>query len=506
MQRPVRMVFKLPKQTARSKPSPQKEFVPPEHRMQVGSLKFRFDLIYKSKHFQKLIANAFRQDLIRDVCDESLSDLSEQELFELALDRYIEIVQKSKTWFDARKKASGTGSVVGKNCNLPRVKYPTAEQCEQAWVDLQNKKPFEKTHTMRGHMKWGVGYEDPALVHFTEKTGLGVVQVGTIHLPMNVVYKKADQLFDDFPAWDSTDDYLLVSPDGVVGIPEPSSCETTDESGKSNRFRKMYQTVVGMLEIKCISPFHHIETDDGFLTWVDSMMRRQWTDRTKIPLVYIVQMSLQALAGHHRLNLGDGAGMWFLRWSPENYVIYKFSFLRLFQLGCWVIRWYHSTYLRRIKTQSNTASGLTDLEQLCRKQAQVCYDLLLKEADYTFTELDCYPEFSMYRDVTRFFKFKVEESDQVEFGLGHSLPTEKTPVPVQDTAPLAPKPIKRRRFMGLKQGHAVPQTPLIGSKNPATQKPVKNTKGRLMGLKVRSSSDDGTFRRKRRGFMGLKKR
>lgn len=517
----IRPVFKIARKdvtavattTAAAKVYADKPTLESNQIMQVGSVKFRFDLIYRSAHFRKLLAKSMERDLIRDVCDEKLSSLTKEQLDELPLNKYLNIVQKSDTWFLARSLASGTASVVGKNCNLPKVRYPTPQQCEQAWVDLQNKKPFVKTHAMRGHMKWGVGYEDPALVHFADSTNLGVIQVGTIHLPMSAVYQMGTDLFgDDFPDTEPTDDYLLVSPDGVVGIPEPgqgqpNQSKPSQGQAHESRFRQMYHTLVGMLEIKCISPFHHLETDDDFLVWVDSMDRRQWTNRKRIPLVYIVQMALQALAGHHRLRLNENAAMWFLRWCPQHYVIYKFSFHRLFQLGCWVIRWYHSVYSRRIKTSNNPTSTLTPLERKCQARAQVYYDLLLKEADYTYTKLECYPEFEAYREATRHFKFKVEESDQVEFGLGHTQPggssagistvstsdlsinRTSTHKDMSDSGDEKTTFKKKKRFHGLKKTTSVP-----------TPAPMHTT------LKVQASRrKPSVTTKKKRRFLGLRK-
>ena len=96
--------------------------------------------------------------------------------------------------------------------------------------------------------------------------------------------------------------------------------------------------------IKCISPFHHIANSDNKLYWCDDLNKRQWFTPDKIPYVYIVQQALQAISGVLFYNMKSSNIMWFIRWSPMGFSIFKFKFIDLVKLGVVVANLYFSFY------------------------------------------------------------------------------------------------------------------------------------------------------------------
>lgn len=419
------------------------QFLPQNHRYQVASYRFRFDIVTQSRKFRRLLDWAIQNDLVRDVCDDRYSHLEEKDLSEFSDQLLICLVQKSPFWFVARAAAVDTASSTGKKMWMPCIRYPTRRQVAEVWRDKVSHAPFRKTHTMEGHTKWGTGYEDPALIYFCKHTRLSVAQVGTIKLPLWYVFRLGQGLFpsnwvaeEHYPELWKTD-YLLISPDGVVGRPAGPNA---DASVKSMR-RELYQgkDLLGMLEIKCISPFHHEENENHMLTWCKDMNKRQWRTPDRIPFVYITQMTLQAISGMYRLVQGSQHWMWFIRWSPDNYALYRFSYYHLVRLGVWLILWRYvlGWKMRDLECKYEDLSedervALTDeierrlrlqspVEVLCERQAVALYRELLKSAHLDYVELEDYPEFDVYREVTRHFEFKVDETDQVAFGLGHDL-------------------------------------------------------------------------------------
>jgi len=142
---------------------------------------------------------------------------------------------------------------------------------------------------MAGHMRFGVVHEDIALTHFTIYTGHTVTKVGSIKVSVNYISRLGIKLGILKKKYrNDTLDYLLISPDGLVGksnnISNNVSISDILETDK----------LIGMLEIKCISPFHHISCDNK-LEWIDDMKTRQWTNSYQIPFVYVIQIALQVI-------------------------------------------------------------------------------------------------------------------------------------------------------------------------------------------------------------------
>ena len=395
-----------------------KQCIPEGHDMQIASLSFKFDIITSSRYFKNLLDTAIKNDYVRDLCHSDLGDLTQDEIKEIKYPMYINVPQKSSTWFFLREKADGTASSVGKYIRGPKA-YPTIKQTLSHWEDKINKKPFEKTHTMTGHMNWGVGYEDPALIHFADHLGVCVSQVGTIRVELKLILDIGKLIFkDNLP--DLTNlvvngKHLLVSPDGLVSKPVKKN---ESEFGYAKTDMPKMKDLLGMLEIKCISPFYHIETDDKFLEWVDDMETRQWWKPEDIPFVYIIQMCMQALSGAARFKMNGAKEMWFIRWSPHGVSIFKMQFKYLIRLGVPAALHYFSL-IQRVKRldqidgmfdYSENGNG-TQTEKKLNQMISVNYRILMKNTTHTYHEIDKYPEFDIYNEVTQYFKFKVPEID-----------------------------------------------------------------------------------------------
>jgi len=299
--------------------------------------------------------------------------------------------------------------------------YPTMEQVTEQWRDTLSGKPFEVTHAAAGHMKWGVGYEDPALIHFAVDTGLTVVQVGTIHLPLSYILGLTSET-DDLLARNvaylrghhcySETNHLLVSPDGVVGLKELIS------DGQPDWYQQLPKEIVGMLEIKCISPFHHVEegreegdkTGKGYLTWVDDMETRQWFHPGQIPFVYITQICLQAIAGIYRLDMTTEDTMWFIRWSPKGWSEFKISFEPLVKMGIVATMLYYRLKWR-LKDISDVAEEIVYTAEELNLSRALCaaYQNVLSQMTHRYVDHSrLYPEFEVYRRCTEFHHFVVE--------------------------------------------------------------------------------------------------
>lgn len=369
---------------------------------QLADNRFMFEVITDSYNFKKYKNYAEQHGLVRDIC---VLDQLDQEPSNL--DDYLKIIQKSELWLYLRAKASGTASTVGKLIKGSSI-YPTTEQLTGLWRDKITNKPFEKTHTVRGHMKWGVGYEDPALIHFAVNNNLTVAQVGTIYLPMSYIIKTIDEYLPDneqdivnqiirkIPSL--MDEHFLVSPDGLVGIPESEWC-----------YDQLSTEIIGMLEIKCISPFHHVEEDDGTLTWVANMESRQWYNPGEIPFVYITQICMQALSGLHRFNMNGHHTMWFIRWSPYGFSEFKIEFHHLVRMGI-VSSLLYLKLKSRITTEDDLPFCYQPDEQELVKLLNKYYDIILTEMTHRYVNhFNLYPEFHLYRKVTNNFKFVVPD-------------------------------------------------------------------------------------------------
>ena len=374
--------------------------IPPGYCLQVSKESFDFGIVTESHNFIKYQNHAKKYGLVRNICNPELYDVTDANL-----EQFLNIEQKSPTWFRFRAAADGTASSVGKKIKGSTM-YPTMEQVSESWEEYLSGKPFETTHTMRGHMKWGVGYEDPALVHFAVDNHLTVSQVGTIHLPLSYILKTAEGLFLDpevtaacsYLRQDSKHDqrHLLVSPDGVVGTPDTGS------------YTELPLTMLGMLEIKCISPFHHMEEDDGRLSWVDDMETRQWFHPGQIPYVYMTQICLQAISGIYRLNMTESSTMWLIRWSPRGFSEFKINYGPLVKMGCIAAMLYF-----RLKQRLTSGTGglplIYNLEE--HKLANLlhrCYTEVCDQMSHRYVNHSrLYPEFEVYRRCTERHRFIV---------------------------------------------------------------------------------------------------
>ncbi len=385
------------------------EYIPPMCMMQVGRYEFMFDIITSSNNFQKLLTESVKNDWVRDLCDPSLSELNEKDALKLSRIKYLFIVQKSPLWFFLRGLAQGTASTVGKYIKGPKS-YPTTSQILGYWNDKISKVPFKKTHTMTGHMNWGVGYEDPALLHFAKEEKVCVSQVGTIRVDLTFIIKLAKIVHSkglpDLGFLNLEDQHLLVSPDGLVSEPEKKPLKDQNI---------VYQTIpkklLGMLEIKCISPFHHVESSDGYLEWVNDLNDRQWYKSEDIPFVYIIQMTMQAMSGVNYFKMNGSHIMWFIRWSPSGLSIFKMSFKNLIKLGTVASLLYFSMIQRIKKYDRNMFNKLTAEEQKLSLLLDSCYRNLMKNISFKYVKIEDYPEFDVYKKCTEYFKFKIQDID-----------------------------------------------------------------------------------------------
>jgi hypothetical protein len=361
---------------------------------QLSSDKFDFDIIKDTHNFRTYQKHAMRAGLVRDICKDEYDDVAE-----LAIDQYLHVNQKSPTWFRLRAAADDTASSVGKKIKGPTM-YPTYQQVAEYWRDHLGHKPFEITQTTAGHMKWGCGYEDPALVHFAVDNRLTVTQVGTIHLPLSYILGLTEGYYTDSKILRHRDylmtvangAHLLVSPDGLVYNGD---------------------TLVGMLEIKCISPFHHVE-EDGYLSWVDDMETRQWRHPGQIPFVYIVQICIQAISGLHRLGMSDRDTMWFIRWSPEGFSEFRVEFSHLIRVGLVAIMLYFRLKTRLVETSKEIDIDNIEPFPYNTEESELAdvlyhqYMALMGLMTHRYVAHgQLYPEFRLYRRCTEYHRFKV---------------------------------------------------------------------------------------------------
>src|SRR3989344_3818469 len=190
-----------------------------DHIWQIGSCKFKFDIITSSRIFQHHMQQMENRFL--NICDDALSNLTAEEIQQLDRNQYQNIVQKSSTWLTLRSEADGTASSVGKYIKGPPT-YPSFEDIRTSWEE--KKLPFRKTHPMIGHMRWGVGYEDPALVHFALYNNVNVTQIGTIRVDLEDILTIGNELFPEWKIHEKWRNegltvegkHLLISPDGLV--------------------------------------------------------------------------------------------------------------------------------------------------------------------------------------------------------------------------------------------------------------------------------------------------
>jgi hypothetical protein len=369
--------------------------IPEGYTWQVGSSAFWFSIITDSKTFKRY--NDFAEDrgLSVNVCRED-EPRTENE--------FIHVIQKSQTWLRLREESSGTASALGKYIKGPPM-YPDERQITAAWQDKIAGAKFYAEHTTRGHMKWGVGYEDPALIHFAVENMVSVSQVGTIRVPLSCFITLARKygVPVDIDLSADPDFNLLISPDGIV-----SRCPPEERGTRKFTADGIPVGLIGMLEIKCISPFHHVENDDGTLSWVDDMEKRQWYSPRQIPWGYVVQICVQAISGLHRLDMKDTDTMWFIRWSPRGFSEFNVQFKHLIPLGILSTFLYY-TVKQRIKSQDDLPFGyVTELEKRLYRQMTVEYDKLMGLMKHRYVNHEgLYPEFTVYRKCTERFRFNV---------------------------------------------------------------------------------------------------
>jgi hypothetical protein len=349
---------------------------------------FNFDIIKNTQMYRHNDTFTQASDLIRDVCTTSITD-TDQPIRE---EEYLYVIQKSPKWLKLRAAAQATASSIGKYIKSPS-RFPTVQQLTEAWEEKLTHKPFTKTHAMTAHMNWGVVHEDVALMHFAIENMLCVVQVGTIKVPLAFVYSlNTDPDLTDLPC--DPDHHLLISPDGVVQKPHAAGSGLDTE-------------LLGMLEIKCISPFHHLEGSDGNLKWIESMEKRQWSIPEEIPFVYIIQICLQAISGYYRLNMNGEHIMWFIRWSPKGFAEFQIKFGELIELGVLTAMLYFS--LRRL-TLEDLPLVYNEFEQKLHLKMLAAYKKVLSKMTHRYIDHSTlYPEFKSYKESTELHKFKVSD-------------------------------------------------------------------------------------------------
>ena len=357
--------------------------------LQRASNAFDFDLIRETRQCKKYQAFAEKEDLIRDIGSTAITDDTEHDD---NLTDYLYVIQKSPKWLRLRARAQATASSIGKYIKSPGT-FPTGQQLTEVWREKLQEAPFTKTHTMCGHMKWGVVYEDVALKHFAVENMKCVVQVGTIHVPLHYVLSLNTDPDIEIPCYPDAY-HLLISPDGVVQVPKAALGVAED--------------TLGMLEIKCISPFHHKENEAGDLTWVDTMDKRQWYTATEIPFGYIIQICLQAISGYYRLKMNGEHIMWFMRWSPKGFSEFQIAFKDLIGLGVLSSLLYFSLYTRL--NLENLNLTYTPAEMCLHQKMVKEYKKITTAMKHRYvSHQDLYPEFDIYHKCTKLYTFKVGE-------------------------------------------------------------------------------------------------
>ena len=365
---------------------------------QLATNAFDFDVIRDTRYCKKYNAFAAAEDLIRDICSEAVTEDTQHDD---ALQDFLYVIQKSPKWLRLRARAQATASSIGKYIKSPGM-YPTDRQLTEVWREKFQELPFLPTHTTRGHMKWGVVYEDIALMHFAVENMKCVVQVGTIHVPLNYILGLNADPEIAVPSYPEAY-HLLISPDGIIQVPKAGQVP------KASQMPGLAEgpELLGMLEIKCISPFHHKENDDGDLTWVDTMEKRQWYKSEEIPFGYIIQICLQAISGYQRLNMNGDHIMWFIRWSPKGFSEFQIPFKDLIQLGVLSTLLYFSLYAR-LKAKSEV--HYTPEEMAIHHKLVQEYKKVTTAMKHRYVSLtDLYPEFDMYQKCTKLYTFKVAE-------------------------------------------------------------------------------------------------
>lgn len=324
--------------------------------MSKDNFKFHFDIISNTKYYRDHFEKCKRKDYVRDICNTKITHTNTR-------DDYLNVVQKSSLWLKLRAASHGTASSLGKY--IPGSKWSTPETLNQEWNEKLQKKPFEKTQTMEAHMSWGNEYEDLALLCFAEQYKLCVTQVGTIRVDFQDIHDNYTIYFPELPELvtnkiaNERNYHLLISPDGIVG----------KRDKKYRNYTKMSEKLTGMLEIKCMSPFHHEENFRGNLVWAEDMEKRQWYTTEDIPYVYLIQMCLQALSGVIELNMTFKDVMYFERWSPKGFSVFELPFYNIFKIGTLANELYFSI-LQRSNQEDFMAYPLTYDEEIVSQKMQ----------------------------------------------------------------------------------------------------------------------------------------
>ena len=168
---------------------------------------------------------------------------------------------------------------------------------------------------------------------------------------------------------------------------------------------------IGMLEIKLCSPFDNRETADGFLTWAHDIESRLWWTWDSVPFAYVVQLSQQALAGwsYYRMNSDDM--MWLIRWAPSGFRLFRLRFYYLFKLGVWAARYYR-WMLRRVKRGAAKDETVWAENAWLGERVEEAYREVRDHHESEYVSLEgWYPEFELYRQVTRLFKWRMPKSE-----------------------------------------------------------------------------------------------
>ena len=343
--------------------------------MKKDNFKFYFDIITQTQYYKDHYEKCKEEDYVRDVCNTRLKK-------SYSRDDYINITQKSFLWLKLRSMSHGTASSLGKY--IPGSKWTTEETLNQEWEDKLKKKPFEKTQTMEAHMSWGNEYEDLALVCFAEKFNVCVTQVGTIRVDFEDIHDNYSLYFPDLPELVKKETgiknnyHLLISPDGIVGKREK----------KNIKYNKMSKKIIGMLEIKCISPFHHEENFRGNLVWAEDMEKRQWYINEDIPYVYLIQMCIQALSGIIELDMTFNDIMYFERWSPKGFSVFELPFYNIFKIGTLANELYFSILQRSAGQENFKAYPLTADEEKVSQTIQHEIQELFSKIKHTYHSIE----------------------------------------------------------------------------------------------------------------------
>ena len=360
---------------------------------------FKFDVVLASGHARRLTANISAHGLVGDVT--FLTELEHLPLLQKKEDLYLHVVQKSPLWLHLRAQAIGTASAVGKLLLPPPThRFPTREQVAAEWQARKDNTPFQKKPCQAMHMQWGNVYEDLAQHHFAWNRKLAVGQVGTIHLSMSdiqsqvalgaILHGDEEQVWWDRASTVAPNACFLVSPDGMVGrTPSHSQHDLPND-------------LLGMLEIKCASPFNNNPESDGTVGWVADMEKRQWSDARWVSWTYILQLGLQALAGVKRFTfVEDEPTMWFIRWTPNGWSEFTFPFKLLQRMGAISALLYAMVYHRNMKPGRAPMPEYTEHEQPLYTALCTAYQDVIDSVEYRYvSHPNAYPEFQAYRTET----------------------------------------------------------------------------------------------------------